>query len=79
MNATKKPGVNPGPNERYAGPVFHKLPAMLLIVKYGKILVSDRVKDKKKSSLKREKIHCRLRNVYFVMVNQFMMTTVEFL
>ena len=51
----------------------HKTPAVLLIVKFLKVLS---VIGEIKNLCKREKIHCHLRTEYSIMVNQFVMMTV---
>jgi hypothetical protein len=52
--------------------LFYKIPAMLFIVKSGQLLLM--IEERKVYLKEKKKIHCRLRNWYFVTVNQFMLT-----
>jgi hypothetical protein len=68
------PGLNRSAFEGQAVLVSYKT-SVLVIVKSGKSFVRDR--GKKNICVKeRKKIHCQLRNGYFVAVNQILMTTV---
>ena len=70
--STKKPGVNTGIREGQSVPVSYKTSVVIFMVNSGIGIFGVTGKT-------REKIHCHLRNEYFVTVNQFVMMTVEIL
>lgn len=66
----KRTENEPCASEGQVVPVSCKTSSLLLIVKSSKCLVGDTGKNNLR---KTEKIHCRLRNWYFVMVKHFVM------
>ena len=77
LDPTKRLVVNPGVHRVQAVPVYYKALLVLVKVKSGKKILS--VIDERNNLRKREKIHCHLRNEYFVTVSQFVMRIVKYL